>query len=240
MNPFKCWATVLVGILLLPKVAASADRGQGSIKRGFPVFDKEDYRRRDYRVYRSDSARPEKCQGVLQSGPCLWKKGSRQGLSDCNEAIRLDPKYAEPTAAGVSCYARKGQYERAIGDLNEAIRLDPQLARAYSNRGVVYGKKGDLNKAVADLNEAIRLTRRTPSRTASAASFGKNDQYDKAIADFSEGIRLSPKDARFYVSRGISYAGKGLHTRPSPTSTRPYNSIRKTPGFIHRGAIPTR
>jgi len=74
-----------------------------------------------------------------------------------NEAIRLDPGYAEPrNNLGVVCL-RQGKLVEAAAHYNEAIRLDPGYAGPHNNLGVVRFHQGKFAEAAAHYDEAIRL-----------------------------------------------------------------------------------
>jgi len=144
------------------------------------------------------------------SNRCGWwwaKKDPDRALSDCNEAIRLDPAYAAAYINRGNAYLNKADFERAFGDFNEAIRLDPKNAWAYSERGNLYKNKGDLDHALADFSESIRL-----NPNYAMAYFFRGDLYkrkgdfDRALADLNESIRLDPNYAMAYFARGsVSY-----------------------------------
>ena len=74
-----------------------------------------------------------------------------------DEAVRLDPGFADAFNGRGFAYLGKQQYDRAIQDFDEAIRLDPAFASAFNNRGTAYNGKGQYQRAIEDLNEAIRL-----------------------------------------------------------------------------------
>ena len=121
--------------------------------------------------------------------------------------------------------------EQAIEYFTDSVRLDPGDAFAYGMRAIVWlMEKKDLDKALADLNEAIRLD---PADAWAYCNRGNvwhdKKEYDKAIADFNEAIRLDPNDV-FGLQQPRASPGttRRSTTRPSPTSTRPSGSIRKT------------
>src|SRR5437660_4350219 len=85
------------------------------------------------------------------------KNDNENALSDYNESIRINPKYAKSFNNRGNVWKDKGDLDRAIADYNEAIRLDPKFALAYANRGDVWDDKGDSGRAIADLDQAIKF-----------------------------------------------------------------------------------
>ena len=77
-------------------------------------------------------------------GLAYYDKGDDdRAIAEYNEAIRLDPKFAQAYSSRGLAYDHKGDLGRAETDYNEAIRLDPKYAQAYFNRGNAYYQKGD-------------------------------------------------------------------------------------------------
>ena len=137
----------------------------------------------------------DRAKAYYNRGAAHWRKGDFDAaIADENDAIKIDPKFADAYVRRGASYAAKGDMDRAIADYNEAIRLDPKLAKAYGHRGYAYSVKGDMDRAIADYNEAIRLDPKLANayRIRGYAYRGKGDM-DRAIADFTEAIRLDPK-----------------------------------------------
>lgn len=80
-----------------------------------------------------------------------------RAIQDFDEAIRLNPQYAEAFNNRGGAYLGKGQYDRAIQDYDQAIRLNPQIAQAFYNRGLARQKKGDTSGGDADIAKARQL-----------------------------------------------------------------------------------
>lgn len=83
-------------------------------------------------------------------------------ISDCNEAIRLQPDSAPQFNNRGNSYTHKGQYDRAIEDYNEAIRLKPDFVLAISSRGLSYYYKGQYDRAEKDFGRSVELNPKYP------------------------------------------------------------------------------
>jgi tetratricopeptide (TPR) repeat protein len=179
-------------------------------------------------------------RAVAFSNRCGWwwaKKDPDHALSDCNEAIRIDPGLAAAYINRGNVYLNKADLDRALADFDEAIRLDPKNAWAYSARGELYKNRGDVDHALADLSESIRL-----DPNYAVAYFFRSELYkargglDHALADLNDSIRLDPNNAAAYFTRGsISYI-KGNNAAALADFT---SSIRLAPNdaatYFNRG-----
>jgi tetratricopeptide (TPR) repeat protein len=68
---------------------------------------------------------------VLYANRCAAhsdKGETDQALSDCNQAIQLDPKNAVAYANRCAALINKGETDQALSDCNQAILLDPKNA----------------------------------------------------------------------------------------------------------------
>src|ERR1700687_2230729 len=92
------------------------------------------------------SLRIDTCTGLIQSGGLsqdilavafqnrgtayLGKGDNDRAIEDYDQAIRLDPNYANAFNSRGVAYQNKGDNARAIQDYDQAIRLDPDDANA--------------------------------------------------------------------------------------------------------------
>ncbi len=84
------------------------------------------------------------------------KREFDKALSDYNEAIKIDPRYAQAYYNRGLVQMEKKDYDKAIADFSEAIRLDPRDPSGYSNRAAAYTAKARL-----DEDEARKLMTKT-------------------------------------------------------------------------------
>jgi tetratricopeptide (TPR) repeat protein len=85
------------------------------------------------------------------------KRDYDSAVSDCNQAVGLDPDSAYSYELRGSAYLGKGDYNRAIMDFDKSIILDPNSATAFYNRGNAKRAKGDIAGASADVAHAEQL-----------------------------------------------------------------------------------
>ncbi len=129
-----------------------------------------------------------------------------QAIDDCNEAIKIDPKYEKAYFNRGRSYQMLGNYDQAIADFNKAVALNPKFAEAYNNRGAAYGALGDYNQAIVDFSKAIVLK---PSYAMAYSNrglaHGKLGNHNEAIADYNRAIEINPRYAEAYDNRGTAY-----------------------------------
>jgi tetratricopeptide (TPR) repeat protein len=80
-----------------------------------------------------------------------------RAIADFNEAISLEPQYADAYFNRGVAYNAKGDYDSAIADFDPIISANPKDAEALLNRGNAYKNKGDYDRAIADFDEALRI-----------------------------------------------------------------------------------
>src|SRR5262249_7591224 len=80
-----------------------------------------------------------------------------KAIKDCDEAIRLNPKFASAFICRALAWSGRKEYDKAIKAYDEAIRLNPGDALPSNNRDQApFGKK-EHDQGIRDYDEAIRL-----------------------------------------------------------------------------------
>ncbi len=79
-------------------------------------------------------------------------------MREFNEAIRLNPDYAEAYFNRGKTRREQGNIDRALGDFNEAIRLKPDFADALYSRALSsWSEKTLFRAALADYQKYLDL-----------------------------------------------------------------------------------
>lgn len=81
----------------------------------------------------------------------------QQAIANCNDALRLEPKFPLAHEARGIAYLRTGAFERASADFDEAIHLQTGMAGSFYGRGIAKLKKGDAAGGNADIAAAKAL-----------------------------------------------------------------------------------
>ncbi|UCG17454.1 MAG: tetratricopeptide repeat protein [Phycisphaerales bacterium] len=138
-----------------------------------------------------------------------------------NQSLAVDSAYIEPVSLIGACYARLGQYDRAVEHHQRQERLaremddQPRLAEALSNLGVMYYYKGEYSLAFEFLGRARQISCDLSLHTESAKILGnlgftlmRLDRLDEAEDAFAEAIVIS-KECADLVSLQWPYNGMG-------------------------------
>jgi tetratricopeptide (TPR) repeat protein len=96
----------------------------------------------------------------LWAGRC-WARAItgqlQQALSDCNQALDLQPSDANARDSRAFVYLKMGKLEDAIADYKIALGLNPSFAASLYGRGVAKLKKGDKDSGNSDIESAKKI-----------------------------------------------------------------------------------
>lgn len=133
----------------------------------------------------------------------------QKAIEYLNNAIKLQPNYADAYGSLGDAYADLRLYQRAIDNYNEVIRLQPNNALntvAYLHRGYAYHDLGQSQRAIEDYSESIRLySNNAIAYLHRGIAYQELGQRQRSMADYNEAIRLQPNYAKAYNLRGASY-----------------------------------
>ena len=138
-----------------------------------------------------------------------FAKNYAQALAAYDEAITLNPNFAEAyNNRGIVKY-ELGQYAEAVSNYTMAIKLHANFVEALNNRGNAYAALGQFQNAAQDLQAAIKLN---DSNAACHNNLGSvyysMKNFDAAIQEYTHAIQLNPAYAEAYYNRGAIYYGQ--------------------------------
>ena len=130
-------------------------------------------------------------------GSALVQEGRIDAAIDhFEEAVRLDPQYADAYANLGSACIRQGNLEAALEALHAALGLDPRNAQAHYSLGLALLRQGHLAESAAAFGEALRLQ---PGMAEAHRNLGlvhlQQGRYDAAVEQFRAAIAENPEHA---------------------------------------------
>jgi tetratricopeptide (TPR) repeat protein len=85
------------------------------------------------------------------------KRSLTEAEADLDEAIKIDPKFADAYANRANFWTVSHKYDHALADAEQAVRLNPDLPIAHFVRGGAELNLGQYDRAIADYTETMRL-----------------------------------------------------------------------------------
>jgi serine/threonine-protein kinase len=157
-----------------------------------------------------------KAVGIRQSG--LSEAGFTQAVKLLDEAIRLDPNYAEAyaergaTVAELSGYFGHGPtafekgYAQAVPDAQRAIAIAPDLPSGYAALALTQELHLDLKRALANYRRAAASPNAKADTLTEAANFLAQLGYmEEALGFVRRAVEIDPLNARAYEARTIAF-----------------------------------
>jgi tetratricopeptide (TPR) repeat protein len=134
------------------------------------------------------------------------KNSDYQGaIKDYDQAIALNPQYAEAYASRGDARGSLSDYQGAQEDVDRAIALNPKLPEVYMTRGNIRVGLSDFQGALKDTNQAIALNPKSADAYTTRANVrGSLSDFQGALKDANQAIALNPKSANAYTTRAYA------------------------------------
>lgn len=117
-----------------------------------------------------------------------------QAKADYNNAIEINPEYANAYNNRGNIKAKQADYKGAIKDYNRAVQLSPQLVEAYCNRGLAKESLGDHYQALEDFDRAVELDSEYVDAYLRRGILKQDlKDYTGAIRDFDRVMEIEPE-----------------------------------------------
>jgi len=89
-------------------------------------------------------------------------------LAAFDQAVRLDPEYAEAWNKRATIHFMLGNYEKSLQDIERVLELEPRHFGALSGRGLCHMKLGNPRKALDAMKKSLAIHPRQPGTRARA------------------------------------------------------------------------
>lgn len=127
-------------------------------------------------------------------GVVLYYRGaSEAALSAFQQAITLQPEYAEAHNNLGLVLSKLGRAEEAAQAFLQALKIDPRLGEAFNNLGFLYHASRQFDRAAEMFGKAIETTTDSSvAYTNLGNSFYKMKQPEKAVEAWRRALELDP------------------------------------------------
>ena len=138
-------------------------------------------------------------------------KGDRDGaLAAIEQAVKLDPSYADGYLVRADIHATRGERDLALKDYAHTLEIDPNNLAAYVDRSRLEWQTGSKAQAIADVGLALgRNPDFVRGYEARAGYEASNRDWNSALADAGQLIRIQPNKVDGYSLRAQLYAASG-------------------------------
>ncbi|MFT5169698.1 MAG: tetratricopeptide (TPR) repeat protein [Candidatus Omnitrophota bacterium] len=149
-----------------------------------------------------DKARPYNNLAIYY----LERQENDEALVELNQALELDPNFAEALNNRGVVYKRRGLYELALKDLDRAIEINPSYIDAFYNRGNAYHYSGRYEESLESFAEVLKINEKfTEAYNELGIVYKKMRKYDKSIEMYNEALKRVPTYADAIYNRGNVY-----------------------------------
>jgi tetratricopeptide (TPR) repeat protein/predicted Ser/Thr protein kinase len=126
------------------------------------------------------------------------------------EALKLDPDFAEVYPVLGWTYRLKGDLKNALASFEKAVEFKPNDAYSYVNRGIARNGLNDFDGAIEDYTKAIELAEPVNDRTNltnaysnRGAAYKFKGELENALEDLNTAVELGTENASAYHNRGV-------------------------------------
>jgi tetratricopeptide (TPR) repeat protein len=127
-------------------------------------------------------------------GMALQQAGQMQeAIEDWEQAVRLNPDYAEPHSNLGNGLLRTGRLSEAVGQYEQALRIKPDYAETHNNLAVALFRLGRVPEAISHWERALRLK---PDYADAHNNLGLALEWlgrtQEAIQHYKQALRIKP------------------------------------------------
>jgi tetratricopeptide (TPR) repeat protein len=138
-----------------------------------------------------------------------WRKPD-EALGQFEEALRLDPGYANAHNGMGLALHEKGKPDEAMERYKEALHLNPKHATAQVNLGAMLAEKKQFDEAIRNYDAALRINHSyAPAHYHYGNALRARNELARAIGQYQEALKLSPQYTAAHNALGNAYNALG-------------------------------
>jgi tetratricopeptide (TPR) repeat protein len=166
-----------------------------------------------YVIYLEYSKRQEASAWNSEGASLVDQEKYKEAIKAYDEAIRIDPNYAEAWFNKGVAYDRQSNSSDAIGAYNKATDINPQYAEAWYNKGNDFVDLGKDNEAIKAYNKAIEINPNNADAWYNKGHvFDRMGKYSEAIYAYGVVIEIDPNNADAWYLRGNAFDSIGKYS----------------------------
>jgi protein O-mannosyl-transferase len=126
----------------------------------------------------------------------MQKSRTSEAIGEYEQALEIDPEYAEAHNNLGSALLLTGRTSEAIIEYEHALRINPGNAATHNNLGNALIQTGRASEAIAHYKEALRITPNSAdAHNNLAAALTQIGRISEAIEEIKAALRINPGDA---------------------------------------------
>jgi tetratricopeptide (TPR) repeat protein len=136
-----------------------------------------------------------------------------RAIAVLQEALQIEPEYADSMALMARCYAYLGDKKMAVAFGREAVKLDPTNANAHASLALVYVQIGKPDWGLTAGRNAIHLGPEDPyCYMALAFVYLHMNRLKDALRIAEQGLQFDPEDEGLLDARAAALMELGWHS----------------------------
>jgi len=144
-------------------------------------------------------------------GNFLLQKGRvDEAIAHYQEALQINPTFADAHYNLGVALGRKGRVEEAIAQHQMALEISPDYADAHYNLGNNFSRLGRMDEAISQYQMALQIK---PDDAAALVNLGNSffqlGRTDQAISQYQKALQIKPDDAEARKNLGLALLKKG-------------------------------